>query len=124
MLGKIFDIVSLYLSGERVNVNYLSESEPSYAVMSVGDAELRKYLAGSALRQFTFDIWCIAPFGDDAKVNMSVIEKMRELSKKLEEYEDDSFAFFAIDTDIPPVLSHVGMSMAKYKMRMSVTYSV
>ena len=123
MLGKIFDIVSLFLDGEMVNINYLNESEPSYAVMPVGDVKLREYLAGTSLRQFTFDIWCISPFGDDAKVNMRVIERMRELSKKLEGYEDDSYAFFAIDTDTPPVLASAGMSMAKYKMRMNVTYS-
>lgn len=124
MLGKVYEIISKFTDGERLNINYLNESEPSYSIKTVSDVPVRKYLADTELRQFTFDLWYIAPFGDDAKVNMGVIEKLKELANKLEEYEDSSYVFFAIEMDMPPVLATDGISLAKYKMRMIVTYAM
>ena len=124
MLSKIYDIVSHFLDGERVNVNYLNESEPSYSINPVSDVKVREYLGDMELRKFTFEIWSIDFYGDDAGINIVSLDKMNALSKKLEEYEDDTYPFFAIDLDVPPVLEKGAVSMARYKMRMSVTYAV
>lgn len=124
MLSKIYEIVSEFLNGEKVNINYLSDTEPSYSVNPVSDVMVREYLGGYELRKFTFEIWHIGFYGDDAHINLSLLENMTELSKSLEMYEDDSYAFFAIDLETPPVLEKGAVSMAKYKMRLSVTYTV
>ena len=124
MLSKIYKIVSGFLDGERVNVNYLNESEPSYAIKPVSDVVMRKYLADSELRMFTFDIWYVALYGDDADINLNSIEKMNSLAKKIEDYEDESFAFFAAEIESPPVLVLESVSLAKYRFTMTITYAI
>ena len=124
MLSKIYKIVSGFLDGERVNVNYLNESEPSYAIKPVSDVVMRKYLADSELRMFTFDIWYVALYGDDADINLNSIEKMNSLAKKIEDYEDGSFIFFAAEIESPPILELESVSLAKYRFRMTITYAM
>ena len=124
MLGKIYEIISKFTDGERLNINYLNESEPSYAIKPVSDVAVRKYLADAELRRFTFDLWYITFYGDDANVNMSSIEKMNALARKIEGHEEESFAFFAAELEMPPVLESESVSLAKYRLRMTVTYAM
>ncbi len=124
MIRKIYDIISDYLKGERLNINHLNETEPSYSVKPMGESIVRKYLGDTYLRQFTFEIWSLAYFGDDVNVNAESLEKMEKLAYALEHHEDDSFAFFAIEMDEAPRIVSEGISMAKYKMCMSVTYAM
>lgn len=124
MLGKIYNIISKFTDGERLNVNYINESEPSYAIRPISDVAVRRYLADTELRQFTFDLWYITFYGDDANVNINSIEKMNALARKIENYEEESFAFFAAELEMPPVLESESVSLAKYRLRMTVTYAM
>ncbi len=124
MLGKIYEIISKFTGGERLNINYLNESEPSYAIRPVSDVAVRKYLDDAELRKFTFDLWYITFYGDDSNVNMSTIEKMNSLARKIESHEEESFSFFAAEVETPPVLVSESVSLAKYRLRMTVTYAM
>ena len=123
MVNKIYDIISLYIDNARLNINYLNESEPSYSIEVIGDKVIRKYLDDMKMREFTFDLWYIAPYGDDIGINAESLDTLNKLAEDIECHEEDEFLFFAADIDVPPHLVSVSPGMAKYKTRICVTYA-
>ena len=123
MINKIYNIILPLLNSEKLNINFLNDSEPSYSIEPISDVTIKKYIEKSEIKEFTFDLWYMAPYGDDIAVNKDALGKLSEIADFLEKYEDDEYSFFAADVVIAPRLSSVSLGLAKYKVRIAVTYS-
>ncbi|SHJ25055.1 hypothetical protein SAMN02745163_01562 [Clostridium cavendishii DSM 21758] len=118
-------------SSKDVNVNYLSENIDSYSIEEVESIPIiKKYIDGSAIKQYVFDLTSRESYGDNVAINLKVSEFYEKFASWLEEqsslkklpYIGDTKEARKFEVISSNYIADKNADKAQYKIRIRLIY--
>lgn len=112
----------------RVNVDFLGENPTEFAIIPIAvNPILKKYIDGSSLRQYQFQLISCNYYGADVMQNMANSKFYEELYDKIESNNDDGIlpdikGIEGIECLNNGAILDVTTNTARYSIQMKITY--
>lgn len=112
----------------RVNVDFLGENPTEFAIIPIAvNPILKKYIDGSSLRQYQFQLISCNYYGADVMQNMANSKFYEELYDKIESNNDDGIlpnikGIESIECLNNGAILDVTTNTARYSIQMKITY--
>lgn len=112
----------------RVNVDFLGENPTEFAIIPIAvNPILKKYIDGSSLRQYQFQLISCNYYGADVLQNMANSKFYEELYDKIETFNDDGKlpdidGIESIECLNNGAILDVTTNTARYSIQMKITY--
>ena len=112
----------------RVNVDFLGENPTEFAIIPIAvNPILKKYIDGSSLRQYQFQLISCNYYGADVMQNMANSKFYEELYDKIESNNDDEIlpdikGIESIECLNNGAILDVTTNTARYSIQMKITY--
>lgn len=112
----------------RVNVDFLGENPTEFAIIPIAvNPILKKYIDGSSLRQYQFQLISCNYYGADVMQNMANSKFYEELYDKIESNNDDGIlpdikGIESIECLNNGAILNVTTNTARYSIQMKITY--
>lgn len=112
----------------RVNVDFLGENPTEFAIIPIAvNPILKKYIDGSSLRQYQFQLISCNYYGADVMQNMANSKFYEELYDKIESSNDDGIlpdikGIESIECLNNGAILDVTTNTARYSIQMKITY--
>lgn len=112
----------------RVNVDFLGENPTEFAIIPIAvNPILKKYIDGSSLRQYQFQLISCNYYGADIMQNMANSKFYEELYDKIESNNDDGIlpdikGIESIECLNNGAILDVTTNTARYSIQMKITY--
>lgn len=112
----------------RVNVDFLGENPTEFAIIPIAvNPILKKYIDGSSLRQYQFELISCNYYGADVMQNMANSKFYEELYDKIESNNDDGIlpdikGIESIECLNNGAILDVTTNTARYSIQMKITY--
>lgn len=112
----------------RVNVDFLSENPTEFAIIPIAvNPILKKYIDGSSLRQYQFQLISCSYYGADVLQNMANSKFYEELYDKIETFNDEGIlpdieGIESIECLNNGAILDATVNAARYSIQMRITY--
>lgn len=112
----------------RVNVDFLGENPTEFAIIPIAvNPILKKYIDGSSLRQYQFQLISCNYYGADVMQNMANSKFYEELYDKIESFNDEGVlpdikGVESIECLNNGAILDVTTNTARYSIQMKITY--
>lgn len=112
----------------RVNVDFLGENPTEFAIIPIAvNPILKKYIDGSSLRQYQFQLISCNYYGADVMQNMANSKFYEELYDRIESNNDDGIlpdikGIESIECLNNGAILDVTTNTARYSIQMKITY--
>lgn len=112
----------------RVNVDFLGENPTEFAIIPIAvNPILKKYIDGSSLRQYQFQLISCSYYGADVLQNMANSKFYEELYDKIETFNDEGVlpdikGIESIECLNNGAILDVTTNTARYSIQMKITY--
>lgn len=112
----------------RVNVDFLGEKPTEFAIIPIAvNPILKKYIDGSSLRQYQFQLISCNYYGADVLQNMANSKFYEELYDKIESFNDEGVlpdikGVESIECLNNGAILDVTTNTARYSIQMKITY--
>lgn len=112
----------------RVNVDFLSENPTEFAIIPIAvNPILKKYIDGSSLRQYQFQLISCSYYGADVLQNMANSKFYEELYDKIETFNDEGIlpdieGIESIECLNNGAILDATVNTARYSIQMRITY--
>jgi len=112
----------------RVNVDFLSENPTEFAIIPIAvNPILKKYIDGSSLRQYQFQLISCSYYGADVLQNMANSKFYEELYDKIETFNDEGILPDIVGIESIECLNNgaildATVNAARYSIQMRITY--
>lgn len=112
----------------RVNVDFLSENPTEFAIIPIAvNPILKKYIDGSSLRQYQFQLISCSYYGADVLQNMANSKFYEELYDKIETFNDEGIlpdieGIEGIECLNNGAILDATVNAARYSIQMRITY--
>lgn len=112
----------------RVNVDFLGENPTEFAIIPIAvNPILKKYIDGSSLRQYQFQLISCNYYGADVLQNMANSKFYEELYDKIETFNDEGVlpdikGIESIECLNNGAILDVTTNTARYSIQMKITY--
>lgn len=112
----------------RVNVDFLGENPTEFAIIPIAvNPILKKYIDGSSLRQYQFQLISCSYYGADVLQNMANSKFYEELYDKIETFNDEGIlpdieGIESIECLNNGAILDATVNAARYSIQMRITY--
>lgn len=112
----------------RVNVDFLGENPTEFAIIPIAvNPILKKYIDGSSLRQYQFQLISCSYYGADVLQNMANSKFYEELYDKIESFNDEGVlpdieGIESIECLNNGAILDATVNAARYSIQMKITY--
>lgn len=112
----------------RVNVDFLGENPTEFAIIPIAvNPILKKYIDGSSLRQYQFQLISCNYYGADVLQNMANSKFYEELYDKIETFNDEGIlpdikGIESIECLNNGAILDATTNTARYSIQMKITY--
>lgn len=112
----------------RVNVDFLGENPTEFAIIPIAvNPILKKYIDGSSLRQYQFQLISCSYYGADVLQNMANSKFYEELYDKIESFNDEGVlpdikGIESIECLNNGAILDATVNAARYSIQMRITY--
>lgn len=112
----------------RVNVDFLGENPTEFAIIPIAvNPILKKYIDGSSLRQYQFQLISCNYYGSDVLQNMANSKFYEELYDKIETFNDEGIlpdikGIESIECLNNGAILDATVNAARYSIQMKITY--
>jgi hypothetical protein len=112
----------------RINVDFLGEEPTEFAIVSIPvDPILEKYLDGSSLRQYQFQLISVNSYGADVIQNMENSSYYEKLYSLIEDNNSNEIlpnidGIYSIECLNNGSILDAGTNTARYAIQMRITY--